>query len=108
MTVRVLGGLVVPKPWVPKVTAEGYTVTSELLPAMAILICCGLLVALSVRKSVPVVEPVAVWVKVTLIVQLAPAASEAPQLLDALKAGPDVFMRVIDSGAAPRLLKVMD
>ena len=41
----------------------------------------GLLVALSATVNVPLRVPVAVGVKVTLIVQFAPAATEAPQLL---------------------------
>jgi hypothetical protein len=43
--------------------------------------CCGLPAALSVIVRVPLADPVAVGVKVTLTVQLAPAASVAPQLL---------------------------
>ena len=42
---------------------------------------CGLLLALSVTVNVPVRAPVAVGLKVTLIVQLAKAASDVPQLL---------------------------
>jgi hypothetical protein len=42
---------------------------------------CGLLVALSVTVNVPLRAPAAVGVKVTLIVQFAPAATLAPQLL---------------------------
>jgi hypothetical protein len=42
---------------------------------------CGLLLALSVTVKVPVRVPVAVGLKVTLIVQLAKAANDVPQLL---------------------------
>ena len=42
---------------------------------------CGLPVALSVMVMVPGWLPVAVGVKVTLMVQLAPAATEVPQVL---------------------------
>ena len=42
---------------------------------------CGLPVALSVTVIVPGWLPVAVGVKVTLMEQLAPAATEAPQVL---------------------------
>ena len=42
---------------------------------------CGLPVALSVTVIVPGCVPVAVGVNVTLIVQLAPAATEVPQVL---------------------------
>jgi hypothetical protein len=41
---------------------------------------CGLPAALSVMLSVPFWTPVAVGVNVTLMVQLAPAATELPQL----------------------------
>ena len=42
---------------------------------------CGLLVALSVTVTETVRAPKAVGVKVTLMVQLPPAATELPQLL---------------------------
>ena len=41
---------------------------------------CGLSLPLSVTVRVPVRVPVAVGLNVTLIVQLAPAASDVPQL----------------------------
>ena len=52
------------------------------VPAPVSAIVCGLcgLVALSVMFSVPVLVPVAVGEKVTLTVQLAPAATLPPQL----------------------------
>jgi len=43
---------------------------------------CGLVLASSVIVRVPVRAPVVVGVNVTLILQLAPAASEVPQLFD--------------------------
>lgn len=43
---------------------------------------CGLVLALSVNESDPVRDPVVEGVNVTLIVQLADAASETPQLFD--------------------------
>ena len=42
---------------------------------------CGLVDALSVMVTAPFRVPVAVGVKVTEMVQVAPAASEVPQLL---------------------------
>ena len=57
--------------------AEGPTAT----PVPVRLAVCGLPVALSVTVTVPVREPAAVGVKVTLIEQLPPAATEAPQVL---------------------------
>jgi hypothetical protein len=49
-------------------------------------IVCGLLVALSVSASVPVRVPAALGVNFTLIVQLAPAATELPQVPSPAKA----------------------
>ena len=43
--------------------------------------CCGLPAALSATVNVPLAEPAAVGVNITLTVQPAPAASVAPQLL---------------------------
>ena len=51
-------------------------------PVPARLTTCGLCGALSVNDTVPVRTPTAVGVNVTFTVQLAPAASVAPQLLD--------------------------
>jgi hypothetical protein len=42
---------------------------------------CGLPLVLSVMVIAPVRVPVAVGVKVTLMVQFAPAATEVPQVL---------------------------
>jgi len=50
-------------------------------PVPARLTVCGLPVALSVMVIVPGRLPVAVGVNVTLMVQLAPAATELPQVL---------------------------
>ena len=43
---------------------------------------CGLFVALSVTIRVPLTLPAELGAKVTLMVQLAPAAKEVPQLSD--------------------------
>ena len=51
------------------------------VPVPIKLAVCGLLLALSVTVKVPLRVPVAVGVNVTLIVQLAPAATLVPQLL---------------------------
>ena len=66
---------------------------------------CGLLLALSVIVSEPVRVPVAVGAKVTLIVQLPPAATEPPQLLVWAKS-PDVTMPLTVRVAVPVLLRV--
>ena len=67
----------------PKVRLEGEILaTAPVLPPVPErLTVCGLPVALSVRVTAAVRVPVAVGVKVTLIVQLAPAATELPQVL---------------------------
>lgn len=57
------------------------TGAGDVLPLPVRLRMCGLPAALSVITSVPVRAPEAVGVKVTLIVQSAPTATEAPQLL---------------------------
>ena len=50
-------------------------------PVPVRLTVCGLPVALSVTVMVPGWLPVAVGVKVTVMVQLAPAATDVPQVL---------------------------
>jgi hypothetical protein len=66
---------------------------------------CGLPAALSVIVNEPVLLPVAVGVKVTLMVQLAPAGKDAPQVLISPKS-PVARMFVIIKGAVPVLLNV--
>jgi len=66
---------------------------------------CGLLFALSVTTSVPVLLPTAVGVKVRLIVQLADGANVEPQVLEFDTAnGPVVAILVIRSCALPVLV----
>jgi hypothetical protein len=61
--------------------------------------------ALSVMVTVPVLLPTAAGVKVTLMVQLPPAATLAPHALVSAKS-PVAEMLVMFSGAAPVLLSV--
>src|SRR6266487_5804815 len=61
-------------------TGEGERLGSA-VPVPDRLAVCGLLVALSVTVKAPLRVPVAVAVKVTLIVQFAPAPTDVPQLL---------------------------
>jgi hypothetical protein len=56
-------------------------VNPVVVPVPERLTVCGLLFPLSVIVSVPVRVPTMVGVNVTLIVHLAPAANEVPQLL---------------------------
>lgn len=64
-----------------KVKLVGARLTAGSPPVPVRLTVCGLAPALSVMVSAPVRVPVAVGVKVTLIMQFAPAATLAPQLL---------------------------
>ncbi len=76
--------LVVPTEAAGKVNGLGeiVTVALELAPVPLRLTTCGLPLALSETESVPLTVPDVVGLKVTLMVQLAPAATLAPQLLD--------------------------
>ena len=70
---------------------------------------CGLLLALSLTESVALRLPVAVGVKVTLMVQLELAASEVPQLLvwaKSLLLAPAMAMLEILSVALPEFASV--
>ena len=59
----------------------GETLATGWTPAPVRLTVWGLLLALSATVTVAVMLPVVVGLNVTLMVQLLPAASEAPQLL---------------------------
>jgi hypothetical protein len=72
--------LVVPTCWLVKVRLVGVRFTAGATPVPVKLAVCGLPLALSETVMAPVRVPTVVGVKVTLIVQLAAAASEVPQL----------------------------
>src|SRR5581483_2175306 len=72
--------LVVPSPWAGNVKLVADKLTAGAVPVPVRPIDCGLPVALSLMVTVPVRAPVAAGAKVTLIVQLAPAATELPQV----------------------------
>src|SRR5581483_5132910 len=75
--------LVVPTAWLLNVrlVLDKLTAGAPLLvPVPVNVIDCGLPLALSVMLILPVRVPVAVGEKVTLMLQLAPAANEAPQV----------------------------
>ena len=65
--------------WLPKESDDGDKETNVPVPLR--LTVCGLLPALSVMLRVPVREPLAVGLKLTLIVQDALTATEAPHVL---------------------------
>lgn len=73
--------LVDPRVSVPKATEVGDSEATGANPVPVRLTVCGLLVALSVKETAAVREPVAVGVKVTPTVQLAPTTTPVLQLL---------------------------
>ena len=78
VNVTVLAELVVPTFTEPKVKLVGESFAVVPVPLSDT--CCGLPAALSVTLRAALRVPLAVGLKVTLIVQLAPAASELPQV----------------------------
>src|SRR5207302_1207676 len=106
--------LVVPTRWLPKATLFAESVTAGAMPVPVRVIVCGLPGASSTMFSVALRIPVASGVKLTLIVQLAPGATEpAPlgQVLPAAKAksaacAPVMVMLVRFSGAPPLFVRV--
>jgi len=79
VSVSVIGELVVPTDTLPKLSELGANFTTVPIPLRATV--WGLPEALSATESVPVSVPVALGVKVTEIVQLAPVAKLDPQVL---------------------------
>ena len=73
--------LVVPTDWLPKERLAGARLTAGAVPVPVRLTVWGLPTALSAMVSEGARLPLADGVKVTLIVQLAPAATLDPQLL---------------------------
>jgi hypothetical protein len=72
-------GLVVPTVWLPKLKLVGVKLATVHVPDR--LTSCGLPATLSATAIVPLIVPFAAGVNVTEIVQLAPAARLAEQLL---------------------------
>jgi hypothetical protein len=99
--------LVVPKFWLPNVRLPGETPATEAVatPVPVKLTVCELPLALSVIVKVPVRVPAAVGVKVTLIVQLAPALTLLPQVLVWEKSPLAVMLEMV-SVALPVLVRV--
>ena len=81
LNVTLWAALVVPTTWLAKVRLAGDSPAAGAIPLPLRAAVCGLSLALSVTDRVPLRVPVAVGVKLTLILQLAPAARLAPQLL---------------------------
>ena len=94
----------------PKERLVGFRVAIGPIPVPVRLTCCGLPPALSVMFKVAERLPLAVGVKVTPNVQLAPAASVAPQLLVCAKSpgfGPATAIFVITNRECPLFLRVV-
>ena len=89
----------------PKVRLVGAKLTLDATPVPVRLTVCGLPVALSLTVIVPGWLPVTVGVKVTLMEQLAPTATEAPQVL-VWAYGALATMLVMVSAAVPELVSV--
>src|SRR5437899_310696 len=87
------------------VTLLGDRLTPGAAPVPVRLTDCGLPAALSVMVIAPVRVPVAVGVKVTLMAQLAPAATDVPQVLVCMKS-PLATMLVTLSATVPVLVSV--
>ena len=92
-----------PTATLPKLKAAGERLTMVPLPDSATV--CGLLLALSLILTEPVRLPIAVGVKVTLMVHLAPPARLLPQLFVCAKS-PLVVMLVMLSDTVPVLVRV--
>ena len=67
---------------VEKLKLDGENETAGARPVPLRVTDCGLFAALSVTVRVPLTLPAELGAKVTLMVQLAPAAKEVPQLSD--------------------------
>ena len=81
LRVTLCAALVVPTDRLLKVRLVGERLTTEVVPVPVRFTVCGLPVALSVILTEAVRLPAAVGVNLTLIRQLAPAATELPHVL---------------------------
>src|SRR6202007_1156019 len=107
-SVTAFAALLVPTVWLAKVSEGGERLATGAEPAAPVpvrLADCGLPEALSATLRVPVRVPEAVGVKVTLMVQFAPAARELPQLSVSEKS-PLAEILVIVKVAVPVLVSV--
>jgi hypothetical protein len=109
--VRVTGctALIVPKVWLPKFRLVGVRLADGALPVPLRFTVWGLPAALSAMLSTAVRAPRAAGVKVTVIVQLPPAATELPHVLVTAKSpgfAPVAPILVIVKLAFPVLVRV--
>src|SRR5437879_1521006 len=108
LSVTACAALVVAISWLPKLRLDEDKLDGKTALKAASETVCTLPLTqmlLSVTVSEPARLPSTVGVNVTLIVQLAPAATEAPQVLVSAKS-PLEDMALIVSGAVPVLLSV--
>jgi hypothetical protein len=113
LRVTVRAALVVFRVWLPKVNilVEKLATGEVPTPAPVRAIICGLPLALSVMATEAVRLPEEAGVNVTLIVQLPPAATEAPQVLVAVKSpglAPVTAMLAMFNDALPVSFRVTD
>jgi hypothetical protein len=97
--------LVLPTVWLEKVKLAGLKLRTAPVPVPESETVCGLPGALSLIDSVPVRVPVAVGVKVTDIVQFAPAARDVVQAVVFAKS-PVIVILMPVSGALPSEYRV--
>ena len=91
------------------VACDAVTEKSVFVPVPEMATLCGELAALSVMVTEAVRAAVAVGVNLTLMAQLAPAATVVPHVLDWLKSPllvPVTAMEVMESGVLPALVSV--
>jgi hypothetical protein len=81
VSVAVWAALVVKTTWVEKISLTGEKDTAGNTPTPESGTICGLLEALSVNVRLPVIFPAVLGVHNKVTMQLAPAATEVPQLL---------------------------
>src|SRR5258708_1482002 len=101
--------LTVPTTWLPNNTAFRDKLTAGATPVPLKVTICGLLVALSSIVRFGERAPAKAGVKVTLIVQLCPAATLPPQVLVSTKSpglAPNIVMLESSRVAFPVLLRV--
>lgn len=104
-SLNVLAALVDPTAVAGNFALAGVNVTPA-IPVPESGTCCGLLGALSVRVMSPVRAPSSVGVNVTLIVQLEPAFSVAPQVVELMAKSPLATMLLMSRVAVPLFLTV--
>jgi hypothetical protein len=105
-----LAVLVVPRDWVPKANLVGEKVAVDFAPVPVSVTLCGLTEESYKRVTEAVRDPIAVGWKITLIAQLAPAATMDPQLLVCAKSlgfVPASAMLEMLKSALPALVRVM-